>query len=275
MQIIKQINNNAALALDGYGNEIVVLGKGVGFPKMPYVLTDLSKIERSFYDVDVRYVDMITSLPQAVILASADIVEQAEINLDCELNPNLPFTLADHLNFAIERMDKGINITIPLAYDVQHLYPNEFEVGLKALDIVEDYLRIRLPDSEVVNIALHLITGETEVGDMHSVMLTLKIISDVKDILEQELNVKMEEKSYHYSRFAMHLRYLIQRMATDRQMNNRDCSMLSTMAREFPDIYRCAQKIADYFGGTWNWVCEKEEILYLMLHIHRVKGKIE
>lgn len=42
MKIIRQINNNAALALDGNGKELVVLGRGVGFPKMPYELTDLS-----------------------------------------------------------------------------------------------------------------------------------------------------------------------------------------------------------------------------------------
>lgn len=40
MKIIRQINNNAALALDGNGKELVVLGRGVGFPKMPYELTD-------------------------------------------------------------------------------------------------------------------------------------------------------------------------------------------------------------------------------------------
>lgn len=46
MKIIKQINNNAALALDGNGKELVVLGRGVGFPKMPYELTDLSRAVR-------------------------------------------------------------------------------------------------------------------------------------------------------------------------------------------------------------------------------------
>lgn len=273
VQIIKQINNNAALARDGCGNEIVVLGRGIGFPSMPYELTDLSKIERSFYDVDIRYVDMIKGLPQAILFASADIVEQAEINLDCELNPNLPFTLADHLNFAIERKDNGIDITIPLAYDVQHLYPREYELGLMALDVIQDYTKIRLPDSEAVSVALHLINGENEVGDMHSVMLTLKIISDVKAIVEQELHIKLEEESYHYSRFTMHLRYLIQRLASGRQVNDTGFSMLRTMAREHPDIYLYAQKIAEYFRKTWDWQCDQEEILYLMLHISRIIEK--
>ena len=115
MKIIRQINNNAALALDGNGKELVVLGRGVGFPKMPYELTDLSRIERTFYDVNPKYFGMAADLPRPLVLACAEITERAEIELDCALNPNLPFALADHLNFAAERLRKGIEISTPLA----------------------------------------------------------------------------------------------------------------------------------------------------------------
>ena len=39
MQICKKINNNVALARDAKGRELVVFGKGIGFPAMPYELT--------------------------------------------------------------------------------------------------------------------------------------------------------------------------------------------------------------------------------------------
>ena len=34
MQIFKKINNNVALARDAKGRELVVFGKGIGFPAM-------------------------------------------------------------------------------------------------------------------------------------------------------------------------------------------------------------------------------------------------
>ena len=179
MKIIRQINNNAALALDGNGKELVVLGRGVGFPKMPYELTDLSRIERTFYDVNPQYFGMAADLPRPLVLACAEIAERAEIELDCALNPNLPFTLADHLNFAAERLRKGIEISTPLAYDVRHLYPKETELAKQARELLAREAGLKLPDSEVVNIALHLINAEAEAGDMHSMMLTLKALSDV------------------------------------------------------------------------------------------------
>ena len=48
MKIIKKINTSAAIALDSMGREIVVFGKGIGFPAVPYELEDLSLIERTF-----------------------------------------------------------------------------------------------------------------------------------------------------------------------------------------------------------------------------------
>lgn len=48
MKIVKRINHNAALAIDDNGNELVILGKGVGFPKTPYELTDLRLLQEHF-----------------------------------------------------------------------------------------------------------------------------------------------------------------------------------------------------------------------------------
>ena len=86
MKITKKLNNNVALAEDGAGKELVVFGTGIGFREVPYILTDLSKIQRTFYDVKASYVELAASLPEDMILLAADVVEQAQYELDCELN---------------------------------------------------------------------------------------------------------------------------------------------------------------------------------------------
>lgn len=273
VQIIKKINTSAVLALDSNGKEIVVLGKGIGFPKVPYELTDLSVIDRTFYDVDLKYISMIAGLPQPILMASAEIAEQAEIELHCQLNPNLPFTLADHLNFAVERQKNGIDLTTPIAYDICHLYPREAELGSCALDILREVAGISLPENEAVNVAMHLINAEASSDDIHDLMETMQIITEVGQIVEQQMGVQLDTGSYGYSRFATHLRYLIQRLKSGQDADEGGSSMLRTIAREYPDVYACALKVADYFKSTWNWTCSREEILYLMLHINRVQGK--
>ena len=68
MRIIKKINNNVAIGLDQNEKEVIVFGKGVGFPAIPYELNDLSKIDRTYYDIDPRYYDLINSVDERVLL---------------------------------------------------------------------------------------------------------------------------------------------------------------------------------------------------------------
>lgn len=148
MEIIKKINNNSALARDAKGHEVVVFGKGIGFPPTPYELEDLSKIQRTFYYVDDKYYALLQEVPEEIFLAADDIAEDANEELNCDLNPNLAFILADHLNFAIERTRAGMTLRTPLAYDIRHLYPNEYKLGRSALHMLRDRLKVELPEQK-------------------------------------------------------------------------------------------------------------------------------
>ena len=271
MRIVRKINNSAAVAQDSRGKELIVIGKGIGFPAVPYELTDMSRIDRTFYDIDPRYFEMISTLPQEILLASADITEDAQVVLNTTLNSNLPLTLADHLNFAVERFRSGLNLTIPIAYDIRHLYPNEFDLGVKALDILKEYTGVSLPDSEAVSIAMHLINAEIENSEIHSLVKALEIQEGVESIVEREMNLKLDKDSYY--RFTMHIRYLIQRLMSGTQSETGSGSMVKMLANDYPKTYICAKKIAAFLQKQENWCCNDEELLYLMLHINRVCQK--
>lgn len=275
MLIVKKINNNVALAKDGDGREMVVFGRGVGYPPIPYELTDMSEIRRTFYDIKENYIVLADELPEAVIMLASDIVELARIELECELNPNLPFTLADHLNFTFDRLKNGVVLHTPLAYDIEHFYPTEVELGRQALKIVQERMGIEMPDCEAINIALHLVNAEMENNDMHSTLMETKIICDVTVIVEEALNIKLETNTFNYSRFVLHLRYLVQRLEKNMQENNGMSSLFWQTATEHPGVFDCTRRVAKYFESTWGWKCNPDEMLYLFMHINRVKEHSE
>lgn len=239
MKLVKKINTSAALAIDRTGHEIVVMGKGIGFPQMPYKLDDLSKIERTFYDVDPKYLGMIAELSQPIVMVCADIADQAGIELDCSLNPNLPFTLADHIQFAAERLKKGVDLTTPIAYDIRHLYPREAAMADMALKMLNEQTGMNLPASEAISV-------------------------------ESSLHIQLDKDSYNYSRFATHLRYLIQRLQAGVQTDNISSNLRRTLMREYPDIYACTLKVVEYLKNTYGWDCNDDEVVYLIMHIQRV-----
>ena len=273
MKLLRKINNNAAVAQDKRGREMVVLGRGVGFHPMPYELTDLSVIYRTFYDVDPQYYEMLSSLPEDVLLSSADIAEQAEIQLDTELNPNLPFTLADHIAFAQQRERQGIQLAVPLSYDVRQLYPREYELGLQALETVRLRTGSSLPRAEAISIALHIVNAELEGSDLHSTLTAINVLDEVTDVVEQELAVSLDRESYNYARFAMHIQFLVRRLSSGQAMQQGSGEMLAELSYEYPAIYHCAQSAAQAIFESHGWQCSRDEVLYLMLHIYRVQSR--
>lgn len=273
MKIIKKINNNVALALDSAGTEVVVFGRGIGFPAMPYELTDLSKIQRTFYDIRSSYVEMTAALPEDLILLAADIVEIARCNLDCDLNPNLSFTLADHLNFAIERFQNGMELQTPLAYDIAHFYPVEIDLGRQALEIIRRQKGIALPESEVTNIALHLINGEMENNDIHETLAVTKVIRDVTNLIEENLGITLDTTGFNYSRFIMHIRYLLRRMQEGTQESNGMSMAMRSLIVKYPKVYTCTMRVVKYFSRNYQWECTEDEILYLFMHINRLRER--
>ncbi len=273
MKITKKINNNVALAEDKNGKSLVIFGKGVGFPTMPYELTDLSAIQRSFYDIRSNYIELAGELPEDMVMLAADIVEMAQYRLGCELNPNLPFTLADHLNFALERCRNGLEISLPLAYDVSHFYPKETELGRWALEEIQKRKGVELPPDEAVNIALHLVNGEMEQSDMHSTLAATEVIHSVTQIIEDTLHIRLDTTGFNYSRFVMHLRFLLQRIEDDAQEVNGMSSVMSQMCRQYLEVYHCTLKVQQYLADVCHRACGPDETLYLFMHINRLSQR--
>ena len=139
MKVIKNINNNISLCLDSRNNEVVAFGKGIGFTKPPYDVP-LSKIDRTFYDVDEEQLAVLKRIPEDVLEAAAEIVDLANEKMDNQFRENVVFTLADHIDFSVQRYRKNINIKLPLLYEVRQLYPGESELGKQALDILKKRL---------------------------------------------------------------------------------------------------------------------------------------
>ena len=90
MKVIKNINNNISLCLDSRNNEVVAFGKGIGFTKPPYDVP-LSKIDRTFYDVDEEQLAVLNRIPENVLEAAAEIVDLANEKMDNQFRENVVF----------------------------------------------------------------------------------------------------------------------------------------------------------------------------------------
>lgn len=275
MLILKKINNNVALASSDAGEEIVVFGKGVGFHEMPYELEDESVIQRVFRDVDEKCIGGFANIADDVLLVASDIVAMADKALDCALAGNLVVCLADHLQYALERTGDGITIENPLSHEVAFVYPREVELGRRGIELVSERMGVNLPESEITSIALHLVNAEVDgMGssqDMDLVMKSTVILERATQIIEGQLGQQLDRTSYAYVRFVAHLRFLIRRLMRGGCKETENSGLFRQAARDFPDAYRCAAGINEYLKRDYNWSCSDEEMLYLMMHVNRLR----
>ena len=114
MRVIKSLNNNVALALDDAGDEVVIIGNGVGFPSMPYELEDASRVRQVFRSVDASSYAALSSITESVMQAALDIVEDASSCIASELSPNVALTLAIICSSLLNAFAAAFVLLIPL-----------------------------------------------------------------------------------------------------------------------------------------------------------------
>lgn len=270
MRAIKKINNNVAICMDGNQQELVAFGNGIGFPSMPYEIQDLARIDRTFYCIDSRFLALLNEIPTEVFEVAAQITDQAQQSLQCDLNPNLLVTLADHINFAIIRMKKYRQMKMQFSYDIEQLYPLETELGRYAVELIRKRLGVVLPQSEITNIAIHFINAQWEQNNIMSPNNQEDLIEQITQQIERFFSIQIDRKTFDFNRFAMHMRYFLKRIHEDRQYTDNDQKLLDVMQQQEPEIYVCVQQISAYIDAAMHKTCTNDELLYLMIHIHRI-----
>ena len=98
MTNIRKYNNNVILAEDN-GQEVVVLGKGLGFNAVPGSVVDMALVEKVFVPQATaeinRFARIISDLPYEYILFSSKVDDYSKLLLTQEMNQSIVIALAD------------------------------------------------------------------------------------------------------------------------------------------------------------------------------------
>ena len=275
MRVTKKLNNNFAICVDKEGQEFIAYGKGIGFPKTPYEITDPTVIDRRFYDVDQKYLALFNELPEKVLHFTVKLVDIAKNELDYELNPNIVLTLADHINFCIQRARSHIYVQMPLIYEVEQQYPREGKLGRYALKQIERRFAIQLDQNEASGIAMHFVNARFNAKTKMDVSMLWQtryddVLEDTVSIVEDEIGIVINRSSFNFARYSSHLMYLLQRLGSGSILDSNMSDMYSALKADRPAIARCVNLTRQYFQDKWNLPLSEEEQLYLFMHINRI-----
>jgi beta-glucoside operon transcriptional antiterminator len=141
MRIEKVLNNNVVMTTNESGQEMVVMGRGLAFQKKVGDTIDESKIEKTFelkkQGISDKLAKLLEDTSELYLNISSKIRDFAQSRLPYRLDEYLYVALTDHISFAINRHKQGIDLKNPLLWEIRKYYKPEFQIALKALEIIE------------------------------------------------------------------------------------------------------------------------------------------
>lgn len=271
--IEKVINNNIISAYEKSGAEVIVMGRGIGFKKKQGEVVPADQISKIFRiksrTLAEQFKELLANMPLERVRISDEIISHAKDHLKLKLNQSIYVTLTDHINFAIERVSQGIEPQNALLWEIKRFYPQEFQLGIYALELIHDRLGILLPEDEAGFIALHFVNAEYGT-DIRDAVKFPDQMQAIVDIVERDLGILLDESSLHYERFMTHIKFLIQRIYRKELLSSEDRELSLLMQRKYPREYQCSVKVAEYIMQATGSRLSEEEIMYLSVHIRRV-----
>ncbi|RFB12559.1 PRD domain-containing protein [Bacillus sp. HNG] len=278
MKIEKVLNNNVVMCRNEMGQEIVAMGKGLAFQRKSGDTINPSTIEKTFvlqkHGISEKLANLLEDISELYLSISSKILDYARTQLPNKLDDYLYVALTDHISFAISRHKQGIQLKNALLWEIRKYYKQEFQIALKALDIIEDETGIRLDEDEAASIALHLVNGQLSGENMGAAIQIAEMVNDILNIVKHHYKMELDETSVNYERFLTHLRFFGMRyMRKEKLSNSVDDFFHEQIKLKYTDAYTCTKKIATYLKTKFGWVISKDEEIYLTVHIHRVTNR--
>nr|WP_317999706.1 PRD domain-containing protein [uncultured Faecalibacillus sp.] len=272
MEISKVLNNNVAVVIEN-NEEKIVMGRGICFKKKTGDTIVPETIDKVFYlhnqEVLSRFKELVVDIPLEYLEIGEEIMDEARLSLGKALNDNIYISMVDHIYTAVVRAKDDILVKNALLWDIQRFYKEEYQIGKKALEIIEKKTGVLLPNDEAGFIALHIVNGQLD-EDVHDMYEITKIMQEIENIVRYHFKIEFNEESAYYYRFITHLKFFAQRLVEHKKQNKQEDDLLEVVQVKYANAYQCVEKIAIYIKNQYNYELYDEEKLYLTIHIHRV-----
>lgn len=268
-RIEKVLNNNSVLVY-GEEKEVIFLGKGIGFGK---------KVNDSFEPNDQmkKYIvetkaqetrephEIIGNVDPIYIEIASEIIKFSQEKFDY-VDTKILLPLADHIDFAIKRMQENVNMSNPFKKDIELLFPEEYKVALKGKQLIKTVTNYEITDDEVGYITLHVHSAISSEHIAES-MEAMEIIHSSIDKLRKELKIVIDSNSISYIRLMNHMKYLLLRLNTEEKLQ---MDIGDFTKERFPFAYNQAKDICEQLAKVMNKNIPDSEVGYLALHLERI-----
>ncbi|MHC5228669.1 PRD domain-containing protein [Enterococcus sp. LJL99] len=272
--MIKSLNNNLVLAVNEEAEEFVLFGKGIGFKKKKGDVIDQTLVTKIFESQSQtqNFSAILANISPEILSLTERIIEKGEQELNKKVNASIIVALSDHIQSAIERQKNGQDLTEnALQWEIPFLYFKEYELGKKALVMIEEEMNAALPEIEASFIALHFVNAQDGLESMDETMFITKVTKSMVKIIQSLFDISLNKSSINYSRFVTHIRYFMNRQLHNKAfVSENNNGLYAIIQEQYPRSYACGLMIREMLKKDYQMSISDDEMVYLIIHIERI-----
>lgn len=274
MVITRVLNNNVVAAKDETGQDVIAMGKGIGFQKKRGDELNNAVVERLFTLADrdqyQNFKALVQSIePVAIELGEEIIAHAAAQNPQKQFNPIIHIALNDHISGVIERQKRGLTLENAIWTEVRRIYRAEFEIGQYAVKLMNERLGYQLGHDEAAFIAVHFVNAQSA-GSTPDVERVARLIKDIITLVQSYFKFEPDEDSIDYYRFIEHIKILSHCIFGGEKQKPGDSGIYDFLAEKYPDITACVGKIEHMLALKYGANLAQDDQAYLILYIERL-----
>jgi transcriptional antiterminator len=273
--IDKVLNNNVLIAEHPSYDEVVLIGKGLGFNRKHGEYIDTEAVEKLFVlknekeqESYIKLLPFIDNDSLEVIISAIDLIKQRTKSM---LHEHIHVALTDHLMFAITRASKGMELKNPFLVETKTLYRHEYEVASDVVQLIKEKTGISLPVGEIGFIALHIHSALTN-KNLSEVNQHSQLVSRLVGMVEEQFGIEIDKEGIDYMRLVRHLRFTIERVIKGERVEEPE-KIASLLKEEYPVCYNLSWKLIKVMQQTLKMKVFDAEAVYLTMHLQRIQKK--
>lgn len=274
MIIKKKLNNNAVIAYGKDGIDQILTGKGIGFMKKRGDNVEQEKLEKiyklSTADSQNKLISIVGTIPIKYLDFTDQMVKELSKNLGKEFDDNIYIALTDHIYFTVSRHRKKEKINTSLLWEVKDIYPEIYKESLQILKKINTEFKVNLTVEEARLLTFHIADNLKNNDQNSNTGDSIKIITDMLNIVKYYFNINYEEDSLEYTRFVIHLKFLTKRILSKEKQSTDAIFFYSELPEKMPEAFNCMLKIKKYIAKTQHFNLSIGEQSYLTIHIQRI-----
>ena len=274
-RITKILNHNSFMGIQSKNDqECLIMGKGVAFGKKVGQTVSVTGDAR-VYSLKERTdrgeaKEIIKSVSPLCLELANEVLNQAEKEFG-KVDRSILFTMADHLDFAVRRIQNGEQISNPLTDDIRIMFYKEYKVAGCIRDLLKEKLGIRIDEHEIGYIALHVHAAIVD-ENVSQAMEIARTVRECICMVEEETGKSIDVMSLSYNRLMNHVRYMVARAIHGEKLK---MSLNDYMSVKFPGPYMTAEKICRKMEKSLKLPIPDIEIGYLAMHLERMMDREE